>query len=129
MSKLRQSAERSAASPELPPEPPMKVYEVFIKLRPGQPHEHAGSLDAVDLDMALVLAMQHYGRDQECIHVWVAERGAMKGSETSGETVFREVDQDYRFARGYSDVGRKWQRFRGKKDVEEYQKEDIHEHF
>ena len=107
----------------------MKVYEVFIQVRPGEPHQHAGSLDAVDLDQALALAMQHYGRDQSCQHVWVADRAAMRGSETTGEVVFRLTNQDYRFARGYAEVRRKWESFRARQDVESYQKEDIHDHF
>lgn len=129
MSKLREALHRPSHEQELPAEPPMRVFEVFIQVRQGEPHEHAGSLDAVDLDQALALAMQHYGRDQECLHVWVADRGGMKGSETTGEPVFRVTDQDYRFARGYSEVGKKWQRFRQKREVDEYQKDDIHEHF
>ncbi|MEE8170647.1 MAG: hypothetical protein V3T70_08875 [Phycisphaerae bacterium] len=128
MSKLREALHPSAEG-ELPPEPPMKIYEVFIHVRQGEPHQHAGSLNAVDLESALALAMQHYGRDQACRHVWVAARDAMLGSESTGEPVFRLTDQDYRFARGYQDVGKKWERFRARKDVETYQKEDLHEHF
>jgi phenylacetate-CoA oxygenase PaaH subunit len=129
MSKLREMLHPPRPEGELPPEPEMRIYEVFIQVRQGEPHEHAGSLDAVDLDHALALAMQHYGRDQACQHVWVADRTAMKGSDSTGETVFRVIDQDYRFARGYLDVRHKWEQFRKKKEVDEYQKEDIHEHF
>lgn len=129
MSKRREINYPPRPEGELPAEPAMRVFEVFIQIRQGEPHEHAGSLDAVDLDHALALAMQHYGRDEACLHVWVADRAAMKGSETTGEPVFRVMNQDYRFARGYQDVRRKWERFRDRKDVEEYQKEDIHKHF
>ena len=129
MSKLREVTHSPTTPGELPPEPPMKGFEVFIQVRQGEPHEYAGSLLAVDLDMALSLAMQHYGRDQNCYHVWVADREHMKGSDTTGEPVFRITDQDYRFARGYQDVRRKWERFRSAKEVEVYQKEDIREHF
>ena len=129
VSKLRDEPHPPAAEGELPPERPMKIFEVFIQVRQGEPHEHAGSLLAVDLDMALALAMQHYGRDQSCRHVWVAAREAMKGSEATGEPVFRLSDQDYRFARGYQDVRKKWERFRARQDVDDYQKEDLREHF
>jgi len=107
----------------------MKVYEVFIQVRPGQAHEHAGSLDATDMDMAMALAMQHYGRDQKCVHVWVADRDAMRGSEATGEPVFRLTDQDYRFAKGYAEVRKKWEKFRNKSDVEAYQQEDLRDFF
>lgn len=129
VSKRRETTHPPRREGELPPEPAMKVFEVFIQVRPGEPHEHAGSLDAVDLDQALALAMQHYGRDEKCFHVWVADRAAMKGSDTTGEPVFRLLDQDYRFARGYQDVRRKWEQFRDRKEVEQYQQEDIHKHF
>lgn len=129
MSKLRETLHPPRPEGELPPEPPMRIFEVFIQIKQGEPHEHAGSLDAVDLPQALALAMQHYGRDQECLHVWVADRAAMLGSETLDEPVYRLTDQDYRFARGYQDVRHKWERFRRKAEVEQYQKEDIHDHF
>lgn len=129
MSKLRDELHSSTVAGELAPEPSMKVFEVFIQLRQGEPHEHAGSLDAVDIDQALTLAMQHYGRDQSCLHVWVADRAAMRGSETTGDVVFRLTNQDYRFAKGYNEVRKKWERIRAKKDVDEYVKEDLHDHF
>lgn len=129
MSKLREELHPSTVQGELSPEPPMRVYEVFIQIRQGEPHVHAGSLDAVDIEMALALAMQHYGRDQSCLHVWVADREAMRGSEVTGEVVFRLTNQDYRFAKGYLDVRKKWEQVRARKDVDEYVKEDLRDHF
>src|SRR5262249_8661016 len=47
-----------------------RPYEVFIQLQRGKPHIHAGTVDAVDADMAMQFAREHYGRDQQCVHIW-----------------------------------------------------------
>jgi ring-1,2-phenylacetyl-CoA epoxidase subunit PaaB len=107
-----------------------KPYEVFIQLTRGQPHSHAGTVDAADDKMALEYARKHYGRDQECVHMWVVPREAIIGTGYDKDLIWPLTDQGYRLARGYtSDVRRKWEQFRSKKDVDEYQKEDIKEAF
>ncbi len=130
MSKIRERFQAQEGELGTPPEPDPKPYEVFIKLTPGQPHTHAGTVDAVDDKMALEYARKHYGRDQECVRLWVVPRGAMISTGNHGEVIWPVTDQGYRLARGYAaDVRRKWEYFRSKKDVDQYQKDDIKETF
>lgn len=128
-SKIRERA-ASEASPELkaPAEGDLKPYEVFVQLERGKPHTHAGSVDAVDDEMALLFAREHYGRDQQCVQIWVAPRSAIVRTDYDKDLVFRLSDQSYRFAKGYN-VGEKWRKFMDQKQYTDYRKEDIKEHF
>jgi len=52
----------------------VKTYEVFLK-KPGRdPFEHAGSLDAPDDELAIVLARETYTRRAEGSEMWLVER-------------------------------------------------------
>lgn len=114
-------------SPELGDARP---YEVFIQLTRGAPHSHAGTVDAPDDRMALVFAKLHYGRDQECVHMWVVPRAAILSTDYDKDVIWPLTDQDYRLARGYAaDVRRKWEQVRKRRDLEEYEKEDLKETF
>jgi len=106
----------------------LKAYEVFVQLERSKPFTHAGSLDAADDEMALLFAREHYGRDQECVAVWVVPRGAILRTDYDKDVVFRLSDQSYRFARGYN-VGEKWRHYMTQKEYAEYKKEDLKEHF
>ena len=105
-----------------------RPYEVFIQLQRGKPHIHAGTVDAVDADMAMQFAREHYGRDQQCVHIWICPREAMTATNYDTDLLWRTTDQSYRLARGYQ-VHNRWMKFRQKKDVEEYEKEDLKEAF
>jgi phenylacetate-CoA oxygenase PaaH subunit len=113
---------------KLPAESDARPYEVFVQLQRGKPHIHAGTVDAVDAAMALQFAREHYGRDQPCVHLWVVPRDAMLGTDYDNDIIWRSTDQSYRLARGYQ-VHNKWLQFRGKKDLEKYEKEDLKEAF
>jgi ring-1,2-phenylacetyl-CoA epoxidase subunit PaaB len=111
-----------------PAEGDMKAWEVFVQTERGKPHTHCGSVDAADAQMALQFAREHYGRDQRCVQVWVVPREAIARTDYDKDVVFRLTDQGYRMAWGYN-VGAKWRALRKAKDVEEYEKEDLKEHF
>lgn len=52
----------------------MKTYEVFLK-KPGKaPFEHAGSMEAPDDELAVLLARETYVRRAEGEEMWVVER-------------------------------------------------------
>lgn len=125
MSRLRDRLKVSGER-ELPAEADARPYEVFIQLQRGKPHIHAGTVDAVDIEQALQYGREHYGRDQPCVHVWVCPREAMLATDYDKDVVFRLSDQSYRLARGYQ-VRKKWEHFRAKKDVDEYEKGDLKE--
>lgn len=103
-----------------------KPYEVFIQLIRGKPHIHAGTLDAVDNEMALQFAREHFGQDQACVHIWVVPREAMVSTNYDTDVITRYTDRSYKYARGYS-VRKKWEQFRSKEDVTEYEKGDLKE--
>ena len=128
MSKIRANVPNLDAALEAPPSGDLKPYEVFVQVERGKPHTHCGSLEAPDDAMALYYAREHYGRDQECVQVWVVPRSALLRTDYDKDLVFRKTDQSYRFAKGY-DVRPKWQKFRDKKADADYAKEDIHKHF
>jgi phenylacetate-CoA oxygenase PaaH subunit len=111
-----------------PAEGDAKPFEVFVQLQRGKPHTHAGTVDAVDAAMALQYAREHYGRDQPCVHIWVCPRDAIVGTNYDTDVIWRSTDQSYRLARGYQ-VRKKWEQFRAKKDIEEYEKGDLKESF
>lgn len=130
VSKIREQIEVKEGDLELSPEPDPQAYEVFIRLTRGQPHVHAGTVDAVDDKLALEFARKHYGRDQECVHMWVVPRSAMIATGDGDDIIWPLTDQSYRLARGYAaEVRRKWETFRSKADVDTYQKEDIKDTF
>jgi ring-1,2-phenylacetyl-CoA epoxidase subunit PaaB len=112
----------------LPAEGDAKPFEVFIQLQHGKPHVHAGTVDAVDAEMALQFAREHYGQDQACVHIWVAPRDALTGTDYDHDIITRYTDRSYRYARGYQ-VRKRWEQFRTKEDVREYEKEDLKEAF
>ena len=130
MSKIRQNFKVDDGALVPDPEPDCSPYEVFLQLVRGQPHVHAGTVDAPDGKLALEYARTHYGRDQECVHMWVVPREAMISTSYQDDIIWPLTDQAYRLARGYAaDVRRKWELFRSKRDVDEYQKEDIQDTF
>ncbi|TWT43721.1 1,2-phenylacetyl-CoA epoxidase, subunit B [Phycisphaerae bacterium RAS1] len=129
MSKIRENVPLKASELESPAEGDLKAYEVFIQLERGKPHVHAGGLDAPDDEMALLFAREHYGRDQPCVQVWVVPRDAIRRTNYDEDVVFRLSDQSYRQAKGYLDVRKKWETFRARKAVDEYQKDDLKEAF
>lgn len=112
----------------LPPESDAQPYEVFVQLQRGKPHMHAGTVDAVDAGMALQFAREHYGQDQPCVHIWVVPRAAMLGTDYEKDIIWRSTDRTYRQARGYQ-VRKRWEQFRSKHDVDQYEKEDLREAF
>jgi ring-1,2-phenylacetyl-CoA epoxidase subunit PaaB len=56
------------------------LWEVFIQPRPGAPHEHCGSVHAVDAEQALLNARDVYARRSEGMHLWVVPSEAITGT-------------------------------------------------
>ena len=61
------------------------LWEVFTQSEQGAPHEHAGSLHAVDAEQALQNARDVYARRGSVISLWVIPSGAITAS-TPGES-------------------------------------------
>ncbi len=54
--------------------PETRVYEVFIRFRREQPFQHAGSVRAVDADLAKRYAQDVFLRRDRYAEVWVVPR-------------------------------------------------------
>ena len=64
-------AARPAAAAETPIDSQWGVWEVFVQGPKGDPHEHAGSVHAVDAEQALQNARDVYARRGEAVSIWV----------------------------------------------------------
>jgi ring-1,2-phenylacetyl-CoA epoxidase subunit PaaB len=53
----------------------VRTYEVFLRKSGREPFTHAGSLDAPDDELALLLARESYVRRGEGDEMWLVERG------------------------------------------------------
>ena len=52
----------------------MRVYEVFLKRDGKEEFRHAGSLEAANDELALVLARENYARRAEGRSMWLIDR-------------------------------------------------------
>ncbi len=75
----------------------MAVYEVFLKKAGKAPFEHAGSLTAVDDDMALLFARDCYSRRGEGDQMWVVKRDNILAAP---EQDLEISDRDHRHSDG-----------------------------
>jgi ring-1,2-phenylacetyl-CoA epoxidase subunit PaaB len=71
-------------------EPPIPLWEVFIRARNGLAHRHVGSVHAADATMALQAARDVYTRRGEGLSVWVVPSAAITASDPA--------DKDMMFA-------------------------------
>ena len=75
-------------------EEPWPLFEVFIRARSGLEHKHAGSLHAVDAEMALQHARDLYTRRQEGVSIWVVPSAAIAASDPADADAFFEPAED-----------------------------------
>lgn len=59
----------------------MRVYEVFLKRDGKEEFRHAGSLEAADDELALVLARETYARRAEGDQMWLVDRAHIVETE------------------------------------------------
>jgi phenylacetate-CoA oxygenase PaaH subunit len=74
------------------------VFEVFRQERKGQPFQHAGSVEAPNVDFAEIYARDFYGRRNESVALWVVPRGAIEEIEEFSD----ELGRNYHRVDGYS---------------------------
>ena len=79
------------------------LWEVFTQSAQGAPHEHAGSLHAVDAEQALQNARDVYARRGGVISLWVVPGGAITASSPSESGPFFDpgADKAYRHPQFY----------------------------
>lgn len=71
------------------------LWEVFVQEgKTGSPHEHAGSVHAVDAEMALQNARDVYGRRGKVTSVWVVPSNFIVASSPEDRGPFFDPAQD-----------------------------------
>ena len=75
----------------------MAVYEVFLKKAGKDPLTHAGSLNALDDEMALLFARDCYNRRGEGDQMWVVKRDNLLPAD---EQDLQISDRDHRHSDG-----------------------------
>ncbi|HRP01876.1 MAG TPA: 1,2-phenylacetyl-CoA epoxidase subunit B [Candidatus Kapabacteria bacterium] len=48
-----------------------KLWEVFVQVKTGKPHEHVGNVHAADAEMAIQNARDVYARRDKLTSIWV----------------------------------------------------------
>lgn len=96
-----------------------ETFEVFHQEKRGNHVVHVGSLHAPNLELALVLAKEQYGRRSRTVSIWVAPtREIMTFSVEDSDIFATAPEKDYREAKGYR-VGMKlktWKREQSAKE-------------
>lgn len=81
-----------------------QLWEVFIQPANGAPHEHAGSLHAVDKENAIQNARDVYARRGEAISIWVVPSESITATSPAENGSFFDPGNDkvYRHPKFYS---------------------------
>src|SRR5688572_25469530 len=79
------------------------LWEVFVQPPGGAPHEHSGSVHAVDAEHALQNARDVYARRGEGVNIWVVPTGAITSSTPDDMGPFFDPgnDKPYRHPQFY----------------------------
>ena len=79
------------------------LWEVFLQPPGGEPHEHAGSVHAVDAESALQNARDVYARRGEAVSIWVVRSGHITASTPDDMGPFFDPgnDKPYRHPQFY----------------------------
>ena len=79
------------------------LWEVFTQEQTGAPHEHAGSVHAVDAEQALQNARDVYARRGKVVSLWVVPTMAITASSPSDAGPFFDPgsDKPYRHPQFY----------------------------
>ncbi len=70
------------------------LWEVFTQESQGAPHEHVGSVHAVDAEQAIQNARDVYGRRGKVLSLWVVPTSAIAASAPSDAGPFFEPGND-----------------------------------
>ena len=93
------------AAPEehVPGDSQWPLWEVFPQPAGGAPHEHAGSVHAVDAESALQNARDVYARRGEAVSIWVVPTARITASTPEDEGPFFDPgnDKPYRHPQFY----------------------------
>ena len=71
-------------------EPPLALWEVFIRARNGVAHRHCGSVHAADATLALQAARDLFTRRGEGVLLWVVPSAAITASDPDDRALLFE---------------------------------------
>jgi ring-1,2-phenylacetyl-CoA epoxidase subunit PaaB len=84
----------NGAAPSATEETSWPLWEVFAQEKPGAPHEHMGSIHAVDAESALQNARDVYSRRGEAVNLWVVPSSAIVASQPEDRGSFFDPAED-----------------------------------
>lgn len=90
-----------------------QTYEVFHQAKTGAHHLHVGCVHAPNIEMALILAKETYGRRGQTINLWVVDTASILTMRSEDTDVFETTPE-----KQYRDVGA----YMVRNKVEEYKK-------
>jgi ring-1,2-phenylacetyl-CoA epoxidase subunit PaaB len=87
-------------------------YEVFSKRSDNAPMQHQFSLLAPNDELALVMAQENFMRREPVADIWVVKRNAIRKMNQEERVSLRRLDnKDYRNAKGYGYLKKKWREY------------------
>jgi ring-1,2-phenylacetyl-CoA epoxidase subunit PaaB len=87
-------------------------FEVFSKRSDNAQMQHQFSLLAPNHEIAMVMAQENFMRREPVVDIWVVQRSDIrKMSPEERETLSRLDNKDYRNAKGYGYLKKKWRQY------------------
>lgn len=79
----------------------MKVFEIFARRESGGPMVHISSLKAPDIETAIILAKETFGRRGDVLEFWVVDRENIYSNESLSIPSGPITDRSYRLGDYY----------------------------
>ncbi|GIN21133.1 MAG TPA: 1,2-phenylacetyl-CoA epoxidase subunit B [Bacillus bacterium] len=90
-------------------------YEVFSKRSATSPFQHQFCLLAPNEDIALVMAQENFMRREPVEDIWVVKRENIRSLDPEEKRSLARLDnKDYRTAKGYGYLKKKWRQYEQK---------------
>ena len=90
-------------------------YEVFSKRSATSPFQHQFCLLAPNEDIALVMAQENFMRREPVEDIWVVKRENIRSLDPEEKRSLARLDnKDYRTAKGYGYLKKKWRQYEHK---------------
>ncbi|KKB35945.1 1,2-phenylacetyl-CoA epoxidase subunit PaaB [Bacillus thermotolerans] len=87
-------------------------YEVFSKRTPSSGFQHQFSLLAPNEDMAMIMAQENFMRREPVADIWVVNRKHIRGMNEEEKLTLNRLDnKEYRTAKGYGYLKKKWRKY------------------
>lgn len=106
-----------------------REYQIFTQKESGDQYCSSITVTANSAAQAIEAAKQQIPDADALHHFWAIPTAELLHTGPD-ELIWRNTDQTYRLARGYSKAVReKWEQVRKDRDIEEYEKDDLKETF